>query len=89
MGIEPVLINRGISDPHNNLLHSKIIRLAMTESAPTPSLRDLISNEEIAALLSAFPLELKDAALTKLKKRRTNKRSQAKPAHGRLIHAKP
>jgi hypothetical protein len=88
MGIEPVLADKGISDLHDNLSHFKNIRMVATESAPTRSLRDIISSEEIAALLSEFPAEGKESTPTNLRRRKAPKHYRAKPAHRRHLHAK-
>jgi hypothetical protein len=89
MGTEPVPSNKGLSARQKKPLHFENIRMAATESAPTRSLRDLISNEEIAALLSWFSEEFVESTPAKLKKARAHKRYPAKPALGRQIHAKP
>jgi hypothetical protein len=83
LGIEPVLAAKDISDRHDDLSHFINIRMVATESAPTRSLRDVISNEEIAALLSEFPAECKESTLTKLNNKKAHKRFQAKPVHAR------
>jgi hypothetical protein len=78
MGVESVPVNGGMPDRQNNQPYYKSIRMAPLESAPTPSLRDLISNEEIAALLAQFPVENEESTPVKWKNARVPKHSQAK-----------
>jgi hypothetical protein len=88
MGIEPVLADKSTADHQDALSHSKYIRMLTAESAPTRSLRDVISNEEIAALLSEFPVDFKKSKHRQLKIRIKHKHSRVRPAQRRQVHAK-
>lgn len=65
----------------NNTCHSKAtqlqIRMPLIESTPTPSLRDLISAEEIAALLACFPIEDRKSNSKIVRKACTRKKIQS------------
>jgi hypothetical protein len=88
LGIEPVLAVKDTSDGHENLPDFSNIHMVATESAPTRSLRDVISNEEISALLSDFPAECKELTPAKLRKRKAPINSRTKPSCKRPVHAK-
>lgn len=54
------------------------IRIALVESTPIPSLRNLISAEEIAALLACFPIDDRISYPKIARKRDTRRKSQSK-----------
>jgi hypothetical protein len=88
MGVEPVLADKDTSDPPDALSHYKYMRMLTAESAPTRSLRDVISNEEIAALLSDFPVDFKKSKHRQLKIGNKHKHSRVRPAQRRQVYAK-
>jgi hypothetical protein len=82
LGIEPVLANTRTPSRRTIRRRSEIIRSqyrrVSAESAPTLSLRDIISSEEIAALLTLFAIEPMELVAVKVRKTKTHKRSQAR-----------
>lgn len=66
----------------NNRGHSQAtqpqIRFPLREATPTPSLRDVISAEEIAALLACFPIEDRKAHPKIVRKACACKKNQSK-----------
>ncbi len=87
LGTKSVRVNKGAHNGRKDRRRSEGIlpqrRIVLTESPPTPSLRDLISNEEITALLARFPAaNMKPASKRVYKRKNPPKRFRVKSPGG-------